>query len=201
MELLKQTCFSKEQPVTLEQWQHLSREHQDRILLGWIPILSPVSKLSMLWSIFMLLFDGSYTACLMPIVVAFFGSPCSTSWLHIMDWTAGAIYWTDIAAHFVIGFVIVSGGEKMPILDAGCVAWQYIRHGTCLWDVASAAPILVEVVLLTSRECRQTTTIHVIVLLKLLRFIHIRRVFKGLTECMSIQAEPGNGLLLFTSPP
>lgn len=61
---------------------------------------------------------------------------------------AGAIYWTDIAAHFVIGFVIVNGGEKMPILDAGCVAWQYIRHGTFLWDVASAAPILVEVLIL-----------------------------------------------------
>ncbi|KAK9853400.1 hypothetical protein WJX84_009620, partial [Apatococcus fuscideae] len=110
------------------------------------PTINPFSKLSKTWFFAMLLVDGTYTAFVVPLFLAFRVHPDVFDWTNVIDWVAGSMYWIDIVANFMTGFVVRHNFnlKRKLVMQPHLIALYYVKHGTFVFDLIAALPFIIE---------------------------------------------------------
>ncbi|KAK9833493.1 hypothetical protein WJX84_011953 [Apatococcus fuscideae] len=144
--------------------------------------INPFSKLARTWFMAMLIGDGTYTAFIVPIFLAFRPEPDVFDWTNVVDWVAGSMYWIDIVANFMTGFVVRHhfNLKRKLVMEPHLIALYYVRHGTFLPDLIAALPFIVESVLVAIPDTTNGFALHIVLLARLLRFTRVLRLMKAL---------------------
>ncbi|KAK9816960.1 hypothetical protein WJX72_007507 [[Myrmecia] bisecta] len=144
-----------------------------------LPVLNPFSKFAIAWYTLMCIVDATYSAFLVPLDLAFNESPQYLSWLSIIDFIAGALFWLDILVQFRTGFVVSYNLKRRLIMAPDLVAEFYLRHGTFWADLISALPVIAQVVVVATPSANRAYVLRVILVLRLLRLVRVIDVVKA----------------------
>ena len=84
--------------------------------------------------------------------VKFLGSPHGSLLSCLI---AGSMYWIDILANFMTGFVVRHqfNLKRKLVMEPHLIALYYVRHGTFFPDLIAALPFIVEASQLASFPC------------------------------------------------
>lgn len=133
-----------------------------RSILG-LPVLSPYSRRHHLWTVMINTIDATYTAFLVPIIVAFigrsgdhirhltsvleltFGQSSISHWQDRLSFCTGCFFLADIFANLHVGFVLVHDYKKKVIMDGKHILWYYLKYGGAWIDVMSIIPLMYQV--------------------------------------------------------
>mmetsp|Transcript_38242 Transcript_38242/g.96126 ORF Transcript_38242/g.96126 Transcript_38242/m.96126 type:complete len:685 (+) Transcript_38242:361-2415(+) len=111
------------------------RRASDRSLCGW-PVFDPYTKFVHNWGTFILWWDLTYTAFLIPISVAFVinGRNDFLGWLNLLT---GPIYLVSIYMGFHTAFIAERNLLRIVVRDGASVSKFYKSHGTFYVDIIS----------------------------------------------------------------
>ncbi len=90
----------------------------------------------------MLILDLSYTAFLVPIIIAFSNDLLQWQWLNIVDVVGGSLYMVDVMMGFTIGVRVRWRQQEALILDGVLVAEYYLCKSSALGDMIAALPTI-----------------------------------------------------------
>ena len=64
-----------------------------------------------------------------------------------MRCVAGSMYWIDIVANFMTGFVVRHNFnlKRKLVMQPHLIALYYVKHGTFVFDLIAALPFIIEV--------------------------------------------------------
>ncbi|GMH33531.1 hypothetical protein BSKO_01365 [Bryopsis sp. KO-2023] len=148
---------------------------QHRSILG-IRMISPYNVLAGIWSVFLTTVDASYTAFLVPIILAFKGGEGLGQWSRVVEIIAGFVFLLDIFMNFHIGFIVRYDYKKKVVMDSTSVALFYATHGGLWIDVLSVVPLFFEIAVLLSDETDGTTAITIF--LRMFRLVRLIRLMQ-----------------------
>eukprot|EP00873_Tetraselmis_striata_P021507 jgi/Tetstr1/441771/TSEL_029988.t1 len=111
------------------------RRASDRSLCGW-PVFDPYTKFVHNWGTFILWWDLTYTAFLIPISVAFVinGRNDFLGWLNLLT---GPIYLVSIYMGFHTAFIAKRNLLCIVVRDGASISKFYKSHGTFYVDIIS----------------------------------------------------------------
>ncbi|DBA70723.1 TPA: hypothetical protein ACH3X2_012094 [Trebouxia sp. C0005] len=162
-------------------------KHRHRSVFG-LPILKPTSKVSVWQGIVMTILDGTYSAFLVPISIAFSSDLNHWSWTTIVDVVAGFLFTLDIVLLFHTGFIITCNFRKRLIMDGYFVARYYAKHASLLVDVLATVPAWIEFLVLVFLK-RHTPPLLLVLLnyMRLFRLLRLMRFLKNMFASSSGQ--------------
>eukprot|EP00891_Asterochloris_glomerata_P008763 jgi/Astpho2/8763/Aster-05321 len=151
-----------------------SKPRRGRHMFLCFPVIHPASKEAKTWTAVMSMVDVTYTALLMPMLVAFIANPTAFKWTSVIDiMFGGFFYWMDIFMRFRTGFCVTFNLKRKLVMEAPFIADSYIRHAGFMWDFAAALPIIPQIVWLAIPGFQNYLPLHIILLLRLARMMRV----------------------------
>lgn len=90
----------------------------------------------------MLILDLTYTAFLVPIIIAFSNDLLVWQWLNIVDVIGGSLYMVDVIMGFTIGVRVQWRQQEALVMDGVLVAEYYLSKSSAVGDVIAAIPTI-----------------------------------------------------------
>eukprot|EP00891_Asterochloris_glomerata_P007207 jgi/Astpho2/7207/Aster-x0763 len=146
-----------------------------------LPVMSPRHPLAVWQSIVLTILDGTYSAYVVPISIAFEVNLSVWSWVTMLDMIAMVLFTADILLLFHTGFVISYNLKKKLILSGPAVARYYIWHGSFIFDAISTVPLWMEFIILVAfNNNAPPLLIKILVFLRLCRMLRLCRFVKNM---------------------
>lgn len=92
-----------------------------------LPTFRPDHKAYIWWSFMILILDLTYTSFVVPISIGMLTSFWDYNWTSVLDYSCGALFFTDLVLSFHAGYVAVYMAKKVLILDGKLIAKQYLK--------------------------------------------------------------------------